>query len=106
MKETEVYKKLKHLRKERGLSLNDLAEKIGADYQQISRIERGKSRLNIDTLMKMAEALDTPVSDIVKAPPPKEKKVASTQSLKPNYPLTQELLYAILENIENCFSRI
>ena len=76
----EVYQKLKQLRKERGLTLNNLAEKIGSDYQQLSRIERGKSRLTIDVLMKMADALDAPIHTIVgtksDARPPMIQQVA------------------------------
>lgn len=98
MEQIEIYKKLKQLRKDRGLTLNTLAEKIGSDYQQLSRIERGKSKLSIDMLMKMANALETPVSDLVKEPVA-EKKVLKLPSAVPD-DFFQELLTSILEKIE------
>jgi transcriptional regulator with XRE-family HTH domain len=99
MKDVEIYKKLKQLRKERGLTLNTLAEKIGSDYQQISRIERGKSRLTIDVLMKMAEALDIPIQDIVKTKAEDKKLMPVRQQESDTLP-AQELLSVILEKIE------
>lgn len=97
----DIHKRLKQLRKERGVSLNSLAEKMGVDYQQLSRIERGKSKLNINVLMRMAEALDTPISDIVNTNQeagaakilPKENKILPLND-------SQEILGAILEKIE------
>ncbi|MBS0634690.1 MAG: helix-turn-helix transcriptional regulator [Verrucomicrobia bacterium] len=75
MNEENIYKNLKQLRKERGLTLSNLADKMGSDYQQLSRVERGKSRLTVDMLMRMAEALDTPVDQLIKHT---EKKPPST----------------------------
>lgn len=100
MKEPEIYEKLKQLRKERGLTLNTLAEKIGSDYQQISRIERGKSRLTIDVLMKLADALQTPIYDIVEAKN-EEKKNSSGKNGTADIPLTHEMLATILERIDH-----
>jgi transcriptional regulator with XRE-family HTH domain len=95
----EIHKRLKQLRKERGVTLNSLAEKMGVDYQQLSRIERGKSRLNINVLMKMADALETPISEIVNT---KQEVVKVIPQERPSYPLndSQELLGKILEKIE------
>lgn len=100
MDQAEVYKKLKNLRKERGLTLNNLAEKIGSDYQQLSRVERGKSKLCIDMLMKMANALETPITDLI--PQSKIQKDLPTRNPEPNpffYP-EETLLAEILEKIE------
>lgn len=102
MKEVEVYKKLKKLRKERGLTLNNLAEKIGTDYQQISRIERGKSRLTVDVLLKMADALDTPITDIVKVVPDEIKR-EPIQNQQNAAAFLQEALASILEKIDVVF---
>ena len=100
-KEIEIHEKLKQLRKERGLTLNNLADKIGSDYQQISRIERGKSRLTIDVLMKMADALETPVHELVKAKPEeKEGKAIPFPMQKADLLLPQETLAIILEKLD------
>lgn len=100
MSQIEIYKKLKQLRKERGLTLNTFAEKIGSDYQQVSRIERGKSKLTIDMLMRMADALETPVGDIVERPLSGEKKIIPLKTLETPTFFSQELLALILGNLE------
>lgn len=102
MDEDKIYKKLKQIRKERGLTLNSLAEKMGADYQQISRIERGKSKLTIDVLMKMAEALDTPIHEIVQVLPKMEKISIAKKSvpLLMDDSSNPDWLAVILEKIE------
>jgi transcriptional regulator with XRE-family HTH domain len=107
MKEVEIYKKIRQIRKERGLTLNNLADKIGTDYQQISRIERGKSRLTIDILMKMAKALDTPIYDIVESR--SEDKKYLTHHTKAHHEIalsSQDILATILEKIELFSSRL
>lgn len=93
MSDLEVYKKLKSLRRARGLTLNDLADNVGLDYQQISRIERGKSRLTIDVLMRMAKALDTPVEKLVHSSSKSEVPEAAPKA-------TSEALTKILVGIE------
>lgn len=99
MTQPEIYEKLKQLRKERGLTLNTLAEKIGTDYQQISRIERGKSRLTIDVLMKIAEALETPIHNIVDGAT-EQKSESNFSTLSAVQPTPHEILADILEKIE------
>jgi len=98
----EIHKRLKQLRKERGVTLNSLAEKMGVDYQQLSRIERGKSRLNINVLMKMAEALETPLSEIVNTKQEASAKIVPQENHSSTFQLTQsqEMLATILEKIE------
>ena len=100
MEKMEIYKKLKHLRKERGLTLNTMAEKIGSDYQQISRIERGKSKLSIDLLMRMANALETPITDIVHQKQEPQKIVSFPQKEEAPFAF-EELLTIILEKPES-----
>ena len=63
MEEQKVYEELRRIRKERGLTLNQLAEQIGTDHQSISRLERGKSRLTLEWLMKITKALNMSVSE-------------------------------------------
>lgn len=71
--------KLKSIRKERGLSIGSLAERLGADYQKISRLERGKSQLTVDWLLKISKALNTPVAQIIQ-PSGEEKGKGSLSS--------------------------
>lgn len=48
---------LKSLRKERKLTLKDLAEKTGVSISFLSQVERGKSSVTLESLKKMADAL-------------------------------------------------
>lgn len=45
-------------RMDKGLSQQQLAELVGTSYSQISRIESGRHRANLDTLSRIAHALD------------------------------------------------
>lgn len=95
--DVEIYKKLKMLRKERGLTLATLADRIGTDYQQLSRIERGKSKLTVDVLMKIADAFNTPIDHLVRGKPAKE---LSVQPTVPEPCVREDQLTEILEKLE------
>ena len=45
-------------RMDKGLSQEQLAELVGTSHSQISRIESGRHRTNLDTLSRIAHALD------------------------------------------------
>jgi transcriptional regulator with XRE-family HTH domain len=53
---------LRALRKSRGLTLNELAMKIGRSVGYVSQVERGLSSPSINDLRVLAKALDAPVS--------------------------------------------
>ena len=61
MDERRVGKNIKKLRKERGLSLNELAEMIGMTKGYISKIENSESAPPLSTLSKIALSLDVEV---------------------------------------------
>ena len=48
------------------LSQEALAERAGMDRQAINRIEQGHAAAYIDTLIRIAAALDTPLADLVR----------------------------------------
>ncbi len=41
-----------------GLTQQELAERVGTSYSQISRIESGRHKTSLDTLLRIARALD------------------------------------------------
>lgn len=55
--------RIKELRKARGLSQEELAEKIGVEPSHMSRLEIGKSYPSIDRLEKIAITLNVPLKD-------------------------------------------
>lgn len=49
----------------RGLSQSALGEAIGVSFQQIQKYERGANRVSFSTMVRICEALDCQVSDLV-----------------------------------------
>lgn len=45
-------------RMDKGITQEQLAERVGTSNSQISRIESGRHRTNLDTLLRIAQALD------------------------------------------------
>ncbi len=70
--------RIKEIRKAKGLSQEKLSEKIGIDSKHLSRIEVGGSFPALNTLAKLAEALNVELKDFFefahKADNPKELK--------------------------------
>ncbi len=52
---------LKKLRKERGLSLREVARRTDLTASFLSQVEHGTSNVSIDSLRRIAEALDVPM---------------------------------------------
>ena len=48
------------------LTQEALGERAGVDRQSINRIENGHQAASIDTLIRIAYALDTPLADLVR----------------------------------------
>ncbi len=58
-----VGRKIRRLRKERKLTQNDLAARIGIQQSDLSRIERGEYRVSLDTLFRMLAEFKVSVSE-------------------------------------------
>ena len=56
--------RIKELCKEKGITLNQLAEKIGISQPSISGIATGKQKPAFDTLEKMADALEVTPAEL------------------------------------------
>jgi len=56
--------RIRELRKTRGLSQDQLSEKIGIDSKHLSRIELGKSFPYMETLEAIAAALGVEIKDL------------------------------------------
>ena len=57
--------RIRKLRKERGLSITGLAEKIGVSYQSLQRYEAGKREPSIQALTKLADFFDVTVDYLI-----------------------------------------
>ena len=60
----QIGKVIRILRQEQGLTLEELALRIGSDAGNLSRVERGKQRYTPEMLQAIADALKTPVSNL------------------------------------------
>jgi transcriptional regulator with XRE-family HTH domain len=58
---THIGKKLAKLRKERGMTLRELADEIDSDNGWLSKIESGKKDIKVTTLVKLAKKLGVSV---------------------------------------------
>lgn len=54
---------LRHLRRQKGLTQQDLAELSGVSQYTITEVETGRREARPSTLRKLAEALDVEVAD-------------------------------------------
>ena len=58
-------KRLRQLREERNLSLRDLERLSGVDYSSISKIETGAAEPRLNTILKIAEALNVSLYELL-----------------------------------------
>lgn len=56
---------IRGLRKQKGFSMEGLANEIEMEYRQLGRIERGEVNTTVLSLLKIAEALQIPVKDLL-----------------------------------------
>ena len=69
-KTADLGRRLKELRRRRGLSLRGCAGKAGVAPSFLSKVEAGKASPTIMTLQKILEALGTNLGEFFAAPPP------------------------------------
>lgn len=59
-----IGKRIKELRKQAGLTQEELAGQVHIDPQHMSRLERGKYFPSLETLELIAQNLDVPLKDL------------------------------------------
>lgn len=60
-----IGERIKEIRTEKGLTQKELSEKSGVSYQMIGQYEKSDSNLQISTLLKIANALNVKITDII-----------------------------------------
>jgi len=63
-KEDPVFNRIEELRSQAGISRQDLAKTVGVHYQTIGYLERGEYSPSLALALKIAEALQSSVSQI------------------------------------------
>lgn len=64
MVERSIGKRIKEYRKKKGLTQEQLAEKVGLSTNYVSAIERGVNALNLDKLVEVMNCLDCSADEI------------------------------------------
>ena len=70
-----VRRRLRELRSEHGLTLQQVAERANIDVSTLSRLEAGKRRLALDHLPALAAALGVSADDLLGAAPRQDPRV-------------------------------
>lgn len=60
--------RIRELRQQAGLTQEGAAERLGMLTPNYARIEQGRSNVTVDTLVRIANALDVPLVEMFKAP--------------------------------------
>ncbi|MBR7551041.1 helix-turn-helix transcriptional regulator, partial [Mycobacterium tuberculosis] len=64
-----IGRRIRFFRKEAGLTLSELGERVGRAASQISTIENGKRETSVTLLASIAQALGTEVADLLDPTP-------------------------------------
>jgi transcriptional regulator with XRE-family HTH domain len=72
-----VRRRLRALRTERGLTLQQVAEQANIDVSTLSRLEAGKRRLALDHIPRLAAALGVSTDELLGSVPPQDPRVRS-----------------------------
>lgn len=67
--------RIKEVRSSRGMSQADLAVKAAVSLPLISNIERGKTRMQLETFVKVAEALQVSADHLLRADVPEVRTI-------------------------------
>lgn len=77
----DISKNIRLLRLKQNITQDELAEKLFVSRQTISNYETGRSRPDIDTLMRISEILNVDVQDLLYGPPDIQGQVVEKRRL-------------------------
>ena len=72
-----VRRRLRELRSERNLTLQQVAARASIDLSTLSRLEAGKRRLALDHIPRLAAALGVSTDELLSSGPPQDPRVRS-----------------------------
>ena len=88
-----VRRRLRELRTQRGLTLEEVAQKAQMDVSTLSRLESGKRRLALDHLPRLAAALSVSTDELVREPAAEDPRVRGSSHTRHGvtyWPLTRQ----------------
>lgn len=87
-----VRRRLRELRTQQGLTLQDVADSANIDVSTLSRLESGKRRLALDHLPRLATALSVSTDDLLRVPEATDPRVRGSSHTRDGvtyWPLTR-----------------
>jgi transcriptional regulator with XRE-family HTH domain len=87
-----VRRRLRELRMQHGLTLEDVAARASIDISTLSRLESGKRRLALDHLPRLAEALSVSTDELMRSPEVPDPRVRGSSHTRHGityWPLTR-----------------
>jgi len=81
MKQRKLYNRIGTIRRERGISRKELAERIGVNYQTVGYLEREEYNPSLDLAFRIAEFFHLPV-DFIFSPEPQKPMSEELANLK------------------------
>jgi quercetin dioxygenase-like cupin family protein len=88
-----VRRRLRELRMQHGLTLEDVASRSSIDVSTLSRLESGKRRLALDHLPRLAAALSVTTDELLRTPEAEDPRVKGSSHTWNNvtyWPLTRQ----------------
>lgn len=90
--DSRVRKRLRELRMQHGLTLEDVASRSNIDISTLSRLESGKRRLALDHLPRLAAALSVTTDELLRTPEAEDPRVRGSSHTRHGityWPLTR-----------------
>ncbi|MDR3662424.1 MAG: XRE family transcriptional regulator [Mycobacterium sp.] len=90
--ESRVRRRLRELRTQRGMTLEDVARAADIDVSTLSRLESGKRRFALDHLPRLAAALSISTDELMRAPEAEDPRVRGASHTRDGityWPLTR-----------------
>lgn len=100
-----IGERIKEFRLKAGLTQSELAEKLGIPYQSIGQWERGLRSPKIETLQKIADALNVPLG-VLTISEEEAQRIASKIGVEPNLIIETWLTPQELKRIHENAGRI
>ena len=83
-----IRSRIREIRKERGLTLQQVAERADTTAQTIGRLETGMRTLSIDWVERIAKALDADSSELLSLPSEGDLEITGRIAATDNTPTT------------------
>ena len=93
-----IHKNIRDLRIRKGLTQDELAQQLFVTRQTVSNYETGKSRPDIDMLMRIAEVLDTDINTVLYGVQPWDRQPLIRLAISCSLTLVMGILWVVVRD--------